>query len=112
MLNRSIIQMQLDAIKERSVLNEHISSIMESYTITDAVFGLYEGKCGEITRGYFVPVKESDDLQECIRDIDLRSQGIRVIDNEKFILGNIFPALYECADEDHVFDIEFLCDVR
>ena len=112
MLNRSIIQMQLDAIKERSVLNEYISSIMESYTITDAVFGLYEGKCGEITRGYFVPVKESDDLQECIRDIDLRSQGIRVIDNEKFILGNIFPALYECADEDHVFDIEFLCDVR
>lgn len=111
MWTKSFIQQQVEAIEERTRFANDINKILESYTIEDGVFGISRGNTYELSTGYFVPVKEFNNINDVIREMDQYNQAVRIVEN-KFILGNVYNALSEIKNGENIFSIEFLDDVK
>jgi hypothetical protein len=62
----------------------------------------------EATKGYFVTTedKEYNTLNEAIKNCNIQSQGIRVINNERFQVGDVVRHFSECDKEKTIMDIE------
>lgn len=110
MFTKSIIQQQVELIQERAKFAGDINSLLESYRIIDGVFGVRQCNTFELSKGYFVEVKEFNSIDEAIKEMDQRSQAVRIIEN-RFILGDVYNNLNDIPSDKTVFSIEFLEDV-
>ena len=85
---------------------EGLSALMDKYNVEDSIFVIKEGSVKEAVSGYFVISKEFDNLKDAIRECDVRSMGIRIIQNE------IYQNLSQCPKEGQIYDITSLENVR
>lgn len=112
MYTRSLIQQNLEILKAKENFNEGVSSLMEKYNIEDSIFVISNGSVKELTKGYFVIEKEYDNINEAIRNCNINTQGVRVVENNKFMVGSIFSHLSQCPENSNILDVELYEDVR
>ena len=112
MYTRSIIKQIKDTLEVKENFNEGLSALMDKYNVEDSIFVIKEGSVKEAVSGYFVISKEFDNLIDAIRECDVRSMGIRIIQNEKFQTGAIYQNLSQCPKEGQIYDITSLENVR
>ncbi len=111
MTNKSYIQLHLEFVQAKGMLEKELTQILEKYDVKDTVFGFVNRTPSELSRGYMTEVKKYDSLQEAIRDMN-PGQALRVVDNKEFIVGDVFECLSDCPEnQEHIFNIEFLEDV-
>ena len=92
-----------------SKFNESLNELMEKYNIEDSVF-VYENGLKEVCNGYFVPLATFESLEEALGTY-LYGNGIRILNNKEFQLGEVHKYLHECESADKIFDIELLKEV-
>ena len=109
MTNKSFIQIQLENIQARGKFEEGLKAILEKYDVQDSVFSVNNGNV-ELTKGYFVQQAQYEDLSQAIREMN-NNQALRIVENNTFIVGDIYNNLSDCDECEHVFNIEFLEDV-
>jgi hypothetical protein len=112
MQTKSNIQLIKEAIalKESAMLS--LNNLMDKYTIEDSVFTFNNGLMYECTDGYFEVVNEYDNISEAVRNTDIKTQAIRVINNSSFQVGMVHSILSECSADNKVFDLKRLESVR
>jgi hypothetical protein len=111
----SKIQKQRLLIESLGEFQTALNSMMDKYLIEDSIFIYKNSSLFEVTKGYFVQIGESEDLKEVLSMIkyeDYNKVGIRVLENEKFQLGWIKSSLYECSNDETVFDIDRMLNIR
>lgn len=107
---KSKIQQQIELIEERVAFANSINDILEHYTVEDGVWGVANNRTYELSRGYFVPQKEFNTVNEAIKEMDQRKQAVRIHEG-KCILGDVYQCLTDTPDDAQVFSIEYLEDV-
>lgn len=113
MQTKSKIQLIREALAMASDYREGLENLMNKYTIEDSVF-VYNGMVHEATQGYFVVKSTHENIMEAIRNCngDFINNGIRIINNKEFVVGEIKRNLVDCNKESKIFDINRLTDVR
>lgn len=111
MFTKSLIQQKLEMVRLLESFKKSLNGMMDQYIIENAFFGISNQGMYEATKGYFVASKEYDNLDEAVRDMKC-NQFIQVLENKKFVVGDINSQLSNCPEESHVYDVEFLCEVR
>ena len=105
MFTKSKIQQILESREHINNFSESLSYIMEKYNIEDSIFIYSNGSAKEVTKGYFEVIGEYNSIKESMKDIDLNTMGIRIINNDKFQLGNVKKLISECDREKTIMDI-------
>jgi hypothetical protein len=105
MFTKSKIQQILESREHINNFSESLSYIMEKYNIEDSIFIYSNGSAKEVTKGYFEVICEYNSIKEAAKDIDLNTMGIRIINNDKFQLGNVKKLISECDREKTIMDI-------
>ena len=111
MYTQSLIQQRLNWIHTLESFKNDLNDMMNKYIIEDAFFGISNNSLYEATKGYFVNVKEYTSLDEAVREMK-PNQLIHVLENKTFIVGDAISSLSESSEDAHIYDIEFLCEVR
>ena len=111
MYTKSIIQQHIEKVNSLGILQESLSDFMDRYTISDGVFGLFQNRMYELTCGYMVQEQKFEKLEDAIRAMKPQ-QGIRVVENRRFVIGDICSNLSSCPENCTVLDIEFLEEVN
>ena len=114
MQTKSNIQLIREACEYASNYKEGLNNLMNKFTIEDSIFVYKNGQLYEATQGYFELVSEHNNLDEAVKACwgKFDTTGIRIVNNEKFAVGNIHKFLNECSDESAVFCINNLQSVR
>ncbi len=108
----SNIQKFLQTIDIKERFKNSIYNIIESYSIQGNIFTMdCNGNVLEMISGYFVEEKEYDNLNECVKDMNINKQAIRIIE-DKFILGTLEQQLSLCDENKKVIDIQYLQYIR
>jgi hypothetical protein len=108
MQTKSNIQLIQEKIAQKQNFQDGLERLMESWNIKDNVFVLKNGKLTEASKGYFEIVSEYDKIEDAIRSVNPVSQGIRIMNNEKFQVGNIHNYIAECEDTSKVLDLDVM----
>ena len=114
MWTKSKIQLIKESIELMNDYKSGLENLMNKYTIEDSIFVYNNGMVHEATQGYFVETSKHDNILEAIKSCnnDFSSNGIRIIENKEFIVGHIKKNLVECSQDNKVFDINRLTDIR
>ena len=112
MYTNSIIQQTVENLKIKENFKHGIESLMNKYIIEDSVFVIKNNSVYEAVDGYFTVEDEFSTLQEAISKCDINTMGVRVINSERFQIGNLCNTLLECKEAKKVFDLTRLEDVR
>ncbi len=114
MQTKSNIQLIKEALQQSNNFREGLENLMEKYNIEDSVFVCANSMVMEATKGYFVELNSYDNLQDAVRECNGKWNkcGVRVINNQKFVVGEIKQYLSECKEGEKVFDINRLTDIR
>lgn len=116
MNTRSSISYMIDIIENISSMNKQLNMLMEKYQIKDNIFTFKNNSLDEVTSGYFQVVEESNDLDHLVKRYFTEStkcvRGIRIMDNNKYQLGEVHNHLHECQEGSSVFDVECNESVR
>lgn len=114
MLTKSRIQLIKESLVAANDYREGLENLTNKYIIEDSVFVYMGGMIHEATQGYFVEKSKHDSILEAIRHCNghFDNYGIRIINNEEFIVGEIKRNLVECDKDAIVFDINRLTDIR
>lgn len=101
MFTKSKIQLIKESIEIANDYKESLNNLMDKYNIEDNIFIYKSGKLFEVTQGYFIENKEYTNLTDAIYDCLIdhnQNMGIRIIENQKFIVGiiqNTIPDKYD-----------------
>ena len=106
MYTKSKIQIINESLQVKDNFKRGLEELMEKYIIEDSVFVIQES-VKEVTKGYFNINNEYSNLQEAIRNCNVTKQGIRIMENKSFQVGDIYNNLSECESE-KILDIERL----
>ena len=90
----SAIYQTMNNIEHKTNFADGLKLLIEKYNIEDSIFK-YNGRINEVQRGYFIESQEYDNLNDAIAGLNNFNQGIRIINNEKYIVGNIYNSLAE-----------------
>ena len=112
MYTKSIIQQTVEALQVKDSFRIAIEQLMDKYTIEESVFVFKNGMLHEAIEGYFEVDKEYTTISEAISNCNLNTMGIRVINNQTFVTGNLKRTISECNSEAQVFDLDKLENVR
>lgn len=112
MYTKSLIQQHREMYSIKESFNDGISNIMEKYNIEDSIFVLLNGFVKELTKGYFVVEKEFDNINEAIRECNINTMGVRVLNNSNFQIGTIYNTISQCPKDSKILDIESLENVE
>ena len=114
MLTKSKIQSIKEELEIANQYRESLNNLMDKYLIEDNIFIYKNSQLFESTSGYFIEKYIFDNLSDavnaCLADFD--QSGIRIINNEKFIVGNIKNLISECNRDEKIFDIQQLKEWR
>lgn len=105
MFTKSKIQQITEALEYKNSFKEGLNQLMEKYNIEDSIFVFMNGQAKEVTKGYFTIQGEYDSLKEAISNCDLISNGIRIMENNKFQVGYICGLLSACPKDGKILDI-------
>lgn len=110
MYTKSKIQMIRESIEIANDYKDSLISLMDKYNIEDGIFIYKNHQTFEVTRGYFVENNEYNNIKDAIIACsgDFEHNGIRIINNQRFIVGNIKMMLSECSKDTKIFDIHQL----
>jgi len=112
MFTKSLIQQHLESLNTLEVFSTNVKYIMDKYIIENSVFGSNrKGEVLEMTTGYFVEDKTFESLDDCIKNLK-NNQYIQILENEKFITGEIQYNLFNCPNDKKILDLETLQYVR
>lgn len=113
MWTKSKIQLIKESITLANDYKVRMENIMDKYIIEDSIF-IYNGRVQEVTQGYFVEKDRYNNIHEAIKACggNYISNGIRVINNKEFIVGDIKTYLSECSNSQNVFDINAITNIR
>lgn len=113
MWTKSKIQLIKESIAMASDYEIRLENIMDKYTIEDSVF-VYNGRVQEVTQGYFVEKDKYNTIREAINACggDYMNNGIRILNNKEYIVGDVKKNLSECIGSQNIFDINALTNVR
>ena len=104
MQTKSNIQLLREQMLLKETFKNAIADLMESYTIEDNFFTMREdGYMKEETTGYFNSSSTYTKLDEAVSAMS-KGQVVRVINNERFEVGNIYKKLSD-VKEGSVYDI-------
>ena len=114
MLTKSKIQLLKEHYAIANDYREGLENLMNKYLIEDSVFVYKNGMVYEATQGYFIKAAEYDSLMEAISNCNdsFEKNGIRITNNEKFMVGKIESQLSNCPTDSSIFDINHLTDIR
>lgn len=112
MQTKSNIQLIKESIAIKEAAKTSLTNLMDKYNIEDSVFAFKNGMMYECTTGYFEVIGEYNNIDEAVKQANIKSQSIRVINNTTFQVGNIHNILSECAADNKVFDLNRLESVR
>lgn len=113
MYTKSKIQMIKENQEYISNFIESLNNIMNKYLIEDSIFSFNGNQLFEVTKGYFETIKEYSTLKEALYSCDnFNNLGIRIVNNDKFMVGYIRRTISECNEGSNVFDIDRLVDIR
>ena len=105
MFTKSKIQQILESKEHINNFFESLTCIMEKYTIEDSIFIYSNNSAKEVVNGYFEISEEYSDIKEALKNIDLSTMGIRIMNNNKFQLGKVCKTISECNRENVIMDI-------
>lgn len=108
MYTKSLIQQTVESLRAKDNFRGAIEQLMEKYNIEDSVFVFKNGYLHEAVCGYFEVENEYDNLQQAIAECKDINMGIRVMQNEKFQIGNVRMNVFECGSDKKVFDLDRL----
>lgn len=99
MWQKSAIQQISERQNILSKFKLSLKSILEKYDVNDNIFGISKGgQLYDITEGYFVgSKKEYASLDEAIQNMN-SDLCIRVIKNNKFVLGKVYTSFNDCPE--------------
>jgi hypothetical protein len=103
MNNISKIQQTLYNIKIKEEFAKKLIDLMEKYNIKDSIFQSVNNNLMERTSGYFEVISEHETFEDAMDNWN--GQAIRIINNQKFQLGNVKALLSECK-ESIIYDID------
>lgn len=114
MLTKSKIQLIKEALERANDFRLGLENLTNKYTVEDSVFVYVGGMVQEVTQGYFEEKSQHTTIIEAIRNCnnDFNRYGIRIINNEKFVVGEIKKNLVDCSESATIFDINRLTDIR
>ena len=114
MLTKSKIQIIKEGLATADDYRNGLENLMNKYLIEDSVFVYKNGMVFEATSGYFVEKSTHDNILDAIRECkyNFDNNGIRIVENKKFIVGELKKTIIECSEEDSVFDINSLSTIR
>lgn len=112
MLTKSKIQLIKEQLEVSNDYREGLENLMDKYMIEDSTFVYKNGMVYEATSGYFVEKSAYTSLQDAVRACNINTCGIRIIENKEFIVGELKKTLSECSNDQKIFDITKLVDVR
>lgn len=105
MQTKSKIQLIQETYALKHNFEDGLNNIMEKFNIVNNVFVLHHNRLSEASKGYFEIVSEHESLTDAIRNLNPYTQGIQVINNEKFNIGNLYSFISECSDTSKVMDL-------
>lgn len=84
-----------------------LEQLMDKYNIAGSIFMIKNQELNEVENGYFEVVKECDDLNEAVKECwgKFNERGIMIIENEKFLVGEVKSQLTQCNRENKIFDV-------
>ncbi len=103
MQTRSKIQLILEETERKYMIYRNLSYLTEKYNIVDNIFASKGNSICEVTKGYFVPVKEGK-LYDLVMEMN-PTQAIRIKGGE-FTLGNLREQMTEFDDINSVVEIK------
>lgn len=106
MYTKNRIQQILEFNEYKFNFIQSLQNIMEKYTITDSIFFVKNGKVSEAVNGYFEVIDECQTLKDAVNKCDMSCMGIRIINNDKFQVGNIKQYISECDRSKTIMDID------
>lgn len=114
MLTKSKIQLIREALAHANDYREGLENLTNKYLIEDSIFVYKNNQVMEVTQGYFVKKEEYDNLLEAVRgcNCEFEKYGIRIINNEKYIVGVLKNSIVECGQNVEVFDVNRLTNIR
>lgn len=112
MYTKSLIQQKLDNISIKNTFNETLTDIMNKYNIEDSIFVMTNNGTKELTSGYFVVEKEYSNIDDAINAFNIKSNGIRIVENKIFQVGSIYNNISQCPKDKQIFDVGSLEYVR
>ena len=108
----SNIQKFLQTVDAKERFKNSIYDIIENYSVQGNIFASdCNGNVIEAMTGYFVEEKEYSNLNECVKDMNINKQAVRVVEN-KFVLGTLERQLSSCNETKKVIDVQYLQYVR
>ena len=109
MYTKSKIQVLNEAIRVRNEFKDALNDVMDKFVVEDAIFAYHNGRVVEVVDGYFCPQNEYKDLYEAVSSGI--NKGVRVINNETFVSGDIYEMLCMCPEGSKIVDIKTLNEI-
>lgn len=106
MQTKSNIQLIRESLRMLETFKINLESYMERWTIEDSYFTPNKTIMGcpsENCKGYFSVKQEYTNINEAISNMTL-DQTIRIIENKRFQVGNVFEKLTDATGDD-IIDI-------
>ena len=100
MLTKSKIQLIREGLDTLNDFRTGLENLMEKYNIQDSIFGYSNNGVYEVSNGYFEILQEYDNLKDAVRECynSLDKKAIRIINNNKFEVGEIHSLRSECGE--------------
>lgn len=114
MLTKSKIQIIKEGLMIADDYKNGLENLINKYLIEDSIFIYKNGMVFEATSGYFVEKSKHDNLMDAIKNCSQNfcDNGIRIIENKQFIVGELKKSIVECGEESPIFDINCLKEIR
>ena len=110
MWQRSAIQQMTEMQNTMFAFKTTLNKIMECYNVQNNIFGIISGTPLEITSGYFIVESEYDNFDEAMRNFDINSNLVRIVENKKFYVGTYANRIADVEEgkiaEGKVYSIE------
>ena len=100
MLTKSKIQLIREGLETLNDFRIGLENLMEKYKIQDSIFGYSNNGVYEVSNGYFEILQEYDNIKDAVRECynSLDKKAIRIINNNKFEVGEIHMLRSECGE--------------
>ena len=106
MYTKSKIQQINECILYKNMFLENLNHLMDQYLIEDSIFVPCKDTIKEATIGYFNIVDEFDSFEKLKENYQLESPCVRIVNNNKFQVGNLYETLSQCTKSDKIYDIK------
>ena len=99
MYTKSLIQRIAEMNDQLCNFKEGLNNLLNKYMINDSVFIYKDGQVHTVNNGYLIIKEEFDNIDEAIKHCDINKNVIRITENKKFEIGEIYNKLADCPED-------------